>query len=417
MINKIKNKTYNLLRWSEKYAKTDMVYLAKSTFWINSNTTVVSIFSFLLYMAFSKFLPKENYGFYQFILSIGSIIGAFTLTGMNTAITQAVARGFEGTFKKSIIIQLKYSIVPFLISLGVSLYYILNNNWEIAFGVLIVGILIPIINTFNTCAAFLNGRKDFKSNFFLSQILNFTYYPILIFSLLITKNPLILVFLNLILNLLAGAISYFIIIKTHKPNNQEDPETVSYGKHLSLANFIGTAIMQLDNILVFHYFGAIELAIYAFATNIADRFSGLFKSIQIAAFPKIAVRDKDDLKNNLIIKSIKLFLLNIVFILIYIILAPYIYKIFFPEYVSSIFYSQLYAVMLALSAIYTLPLITISAKKEKKEYYIYSIISPLFSIISMIIMIKYFGIFGLIINKGVSNIFNAGLSYKLVFKK
>ena len=34
MINKIKNRIYNILRQSEKYTQTDMVYLAKGGFWL-----------------------------------------------------------------------------------------------------------------------------------------------------------------------------------------------------------------------------------------------------------------------------------------------------------------------------------------------------------------------------------------------
>ena len=35
MFKNFKDKTYNLLRWSEKYTKTDMVYLAQGSFWLS----------------------------------------------------------------------------------------------------------------------------------------------------------------------------------------------------------------------------------------------------------------------------------------------------------------------------------------------------------------------------------------------
>ncbi len=416
-IERIKVKTHNFLRWTEKYTKTDMVYLAKSTFWINSNTVVVSIFSFLLYIAFSRFLPKENYGTYQFILSIGSIIGAFTLTGMNTAITQAVARGLEGSFKKSILIQLKYGTIPFLVSVGISTYYFLNNNWQIALGILIVGILTPLINTFNTFLAFLNGKKNFESYFYTYQILNFTYYPILIVSLTITKNPVILIFVNLISNFIANLIAYSIVIKKYQPNNLEDPETISYGKHLSLANFISTAILQLDNILVFHYLGATKLAIYAFATNIPDRVYGLIKSVQVIALPKLSSHSQGDDKVHLIKKSFIFFIASLTITIIYIVLAKPIYNLFFPQYNSSILYSQIYMLMLSLISLYILPMTNVSATMEKEKNYIFSILSPSISIVVMILMINLFGIIGLIVARGISNIFNIIISYYLMFKK
>ncbi|MHB9019321.1 MAG: oligosaccharide flippase family protein [Minisyncoccota bacterium] len=391
-----------------------MVYLAKSTFWINSNTVVVSILSFLLYMAFARFLPKENYGTYQFILSIGSIIGAFTLTGMNTAITQAVARGLEGSFKKSILIQLKYGLIPFLVSIGISTYYFINNNWQMALGVLIIGILTPLINTFNTFLAFLNGKKDFESYFYLSQILNFIYYPILIFSLVLTKNPVVIVSINLILNFIANLIAYFIVIKKYQPNNQEDPETISYGKHLSLANFISTAILQLDNILVFHYLGAAELAIYAFATNIPDRVYGVIKSIQTITLPKLAVQNKKNIKNNVHKKTINLLIISFVFAILYIILAPTFYKLFFSQYIESIFYSQIYILVLITNSLVIIPGTALLATKSKKEVYIANTICSLFFIFILFFMIKKYGIFGLILAKGISGLFNYILANLLI---
>jgi len=60
---------------------------------------VISIIcGFLLSIAFARFLPKEIYGQYRYILSVVAILAIFTLPGLKTAITQAVARGFEGSF-------------------------------------------------------------------------------------------------------------------------------------------------------------------------------------------------------------------------------------------------------------------------------------------------------------------------------
>ena len=74
MIKKIKEKIYNLLRWSEKYTKTDMVYLAHGGFWLSFGQIISSLSSFLLAIAFANLLPKETYGNYKYILSIASIL-------------------------------------------------------------------------------------------------------------------------------------------------------------------------------------------------------------------------------------------------------------------------------------------------------------------------------------------------------
>ena len=70
-INKknIKEYLFSLLRLSEKYFKTDMVYLAKSGFWINLSYIAGSVFSLVSSIAFAYFVSKETYGIYKYIIS------------------------------------------------------------------------------------------------------------------------------------------------------------------------------------------------------------------------------------------------------------------------------------------------------------------------------------------------------------
>ena len=35
-------------------------------------------------------MPQQTYGTYQYLLSVGAIVGAFTLTGMNSAVVRSV---------------------------------------------------------------------------------------------------------------------------------------------------------------------------------------------------------------------------------------------------------------------------------------------------------------------------------------
>lgn len=416
MINKLKNHLYPLLRWSEKYTKTDIIYLIKGSFWLNSNIVVTTFFSFFLYIAFARLLPKEDYGIYQFILSAGSLLGALTLTGMNSAITQAVARNYEGTFKKSVRIQLKWGLITFSVATITALYYFLNQNNTIAIGILIAGICIPILNSFNTYNAFLSGKKDFRMTFFLAQILNFSYYPILILSLFFVKNPTVLIFINLLINVIVSIISYCITLKIYPPNKNEDPTTISYGKHLSLASILNTLILQLDNILVFHYLGAVNLAIYAFSTNIPERVYSLTKSVQAVALPKLSVQSRENLQKNILTKSTKFAAISLFIAIFYIVLAPYIFKFLFPQYVSSIFYSQIYMAMLVIVSFSIIPVTSLTAIKAKKEIYLYNIIGPILTIIIMFFMIKNYGLLGLILARGISGIFNYFLSSLLLSK-
>ena len=48
-------------------------------------------------------------------------------------------------------------------------------------------------------------------------------------------------------------------------DNKEDRELTSYSGHLSVMGIVGQITNHLDKILIFHFLGAVPLAIYAFA--------------------------------------------------------------------------------------------------------------------------------------------------------
>lgn len=400
----MKKRITRLLRWSERYTKTDMVYFAHGSFWLNANMVIGALLSFILSIAFANFLPKEQYGFYQFVLSIGSILTAFTLTGMNTAISRSVSMGFEGSFKPSILIQLRYGLFSFAMSLCIAAYYLINGNDAIALSVLIIGIFIPIQNSFNTYPAFIGGRKDFRMSFWFAQALSIPYTLVMIASLSFTDNPILIVLTNLGFNSIANVILHSVAVRMYKPNDKIDPSTISYGKHLSWVGILATIAAQLDNLLVYHFIGAAQLAVYAFATTIPERANTVAKSIGNIALPKFSNRTALEIRKTILFKSLQTGAFVLMISVIYIVFAPYIFEIFFPNYLGSVIYSQAYSAMLAVSALSILPVVALTALRAQREILLFNIISPIISITVMLTAAYFYGIWGLILSKGVSGV-------------
>ncbi len=412
MIQKARVKIYKLLRWSEQYTKTDMVYLAKSSFWINASTVTAALFAFALSIAFSRFVSKETYGIYQFLISISSMLGVLTLTGMNSAVTQAVSRGFEGVFKNSIKIQIKFSVIPFLAGIIASLYYFINGNQTISISIFAIALLLPFANAFNTWGGFLGGKKDFKNAFRYAQIINFIYYAGMIACIYFFPKTVALIITNFFLLTITNLIVYLIVLKKYKPNKNNDNETLAYGKKLSLSNILPTIALSIDSLAIFHFLGATELAIYAFASNIPIRLGGLLRPISMAAFPKFAEKKPEELKKVLPRKTLQLFILSLTGGIIYILLAPFIFKIFFPQYMESVFYSQVYAINVVIGITANLLMTSLSATRSEKVFLL-NILNPFFNIIAVVSLIYFFGIWGAIAGKMISNGFALLSNYLL----
>jgi O-antigen/teichoic acid export membrane protein len=401
----LKSRIYHLLRKSEKYTQTDMVYLAKGGFWLTLGQIISSTSSFLLAIAFANLLPKESYGIYKYVLSIAGMLAISTLSGMGTAITQAVARGYEGSLIPALKTKIRWGLLGGLASLILAGYYYLQGNATLTISFLISAVFLPFMDSFGIYDAFLQGRKLFDVStkyFIISQIIAVSA---LIATLFFTKN----LFLILLAYFASWTLMRFIFLKiTLKKfplNQNQDPKTISYGKHLSLIGVIGTIASYLDRLLIFHYLGATEVAIYSIAIAPPEQIKGLFKNFNILALPKFSQRSKEEIKKTILSKTLKIVLITIPVIVVYVILAPFIFKLFFPKYLDAILFSQIFALSLIVAG-GVIPYTALQSQIAQKELYLFNFSSSIFQIISLFIGIYFFGIMGAIIARIASRLFN-----------
>lgn len=404
----LKIKFYNLLRWSEKYFKTDMVYLAKGGSWLTLGQIVSSASSFLLAIAFANLLPKETYGIYKYILSLAGILAIPTLSGMGTALIQAVARGYEGSFIPVLKTKIRWGLLGGLASLILAGYYFYNGNTTLTISFLVSAAFLPFMDSFGIYNTLLQGRKLFDVSTKYGIIVQIIAIATLITTILFTKNLFLILLAYFSSWTLLRFIFLKITLKKFPPKDKKDPQTISYGKHLSLMNIFPLIAQQLDKVLLFHFLGPVQLAIYSFAVAIPNQIKSPFKNLQVLILPKFSKRSKEEIKSTLFNKILKLGMLLIFIIILYILVAPFIYKIFFPQYLESIFYSQIFAVsIIAILAI--LPITFLQAKLAQKELYQFNILRAVFQIIALFILIYYFGILGAAIAGIFSEFFNLAI--------
>ena len=395
MIKQFKQKIRDFLLWSQKYTQTDMIYLVKGGFWLSLGQIISTAASFLLAIAFANLLDPTIYGNYRYILSIIGLLAVFTLPGMGTAVIQATARGFEGSFYSAFKEKLKFGTIGSLLAICLALYYFFKGNYTLPIPLLISAAFLPLWQASSIYGAFLAGKKLFKSKVKYSTLTTIIYVASMAGTLFLTKNIFWLVATYFVSNTFSSYFFYFLTRIRLKPNKKEDPKTLSYGKHLSLVRIIGVFANQLDKILIFHYLGAAQVAIYSFAIALPEQTKGVLKNAQTLILPKFAPKTEEEIKRNLWKRLF--FFLGIVsaITVIYIVLAPPIYKIFFPKYLASIPYSQVFAL-----SFLTVPIILLisvfQAKAAIKENYYVTLFASLTKILLMFALVLLFGLWGII---------------------
>jgi O-antigen/teichoic acid export membrane protein len=408
-IKKLRGLFYSILRKSERFTKTDMVYLAKGTFWLNLAQVVSSIFGLLLSIAFAHIISQEVFGTYKFVLSTAGIITSFALSGLGSAALRAVAKGNEGDFLRVFFISLKWGLGLCLASFAISIYYFLQENHLLGNAFLIVGCFAPLLDSLELYPVLPTAKKDFRWVGITSMIRTIITSCGLLITLYITSNPLTIIFVYFLLHTITVSIIFILTYRSFKQNTHTDKDTLRLGGHLSFLNLSATVADKIDQILLFHYLGPIQLAIYNYSIAIPNNLQTINKTIGVMATPKYATLEKTLAQKHLFSKSFKLFLLALPIVILYYFIAPKMFSVLFPRYIDSIYYSQIYSLTLLVSAV--LPLSLLEAHVAIKEKYILNITSSVTKIAIVSVGIFYFGIWGAIIGRIISKLFGISLAF------
>jgi len=410
-MNWLRGYWYRLLRWSEKYIKTDMVYAASGGFWLFFGQAAAAIFSLVLAVAFANLLEPEKYGNYKYVLSLAGIIGALTLSGLGTAVTRAVARQHEGTLRYAFRLSLLWSIGMIIVSAIGGAYYLFNNNILLGTSLFIIGAVSPIIAASSLYRPFLMGRREFRKAALYGLVQGVAPTLAVLIALLLKAPLLLLVLLYFSVNAITVWLLYRRAQKTAK-NDTVDPVTDHLGKHLSVMGVIATIAGKLDSILIFQLLGGAELAIFSLATTIPDTLRGSLKHITTLATPKFAQKTKREMKDAVWSKTGLIFAGISVVTVFYIIAAPYIFDLLFPVYAESVTYSQVYALSLLASLV--MASAYFDAQAAIKERYILSIVINATTVISVVVGIYFWGLWGAIFARLFVRTLNMGLSAFLI---
>ena len=140
-----------------------------------------------------------------------------------------------------------------------------------------------------------------------------------------------------------------------------------------------------------------------------------FKNIYTLALPKFAQSNYKENRRSILIKMLKLSLVVLPIIIIYILVAPYIFTWFFPQYLDSIFYSQIFSISL-LTLPNVFPVAFLQSQKAQKKLYQYSIVSPIIQIITLFILIYFFDLMGIVMARILNRFINLFFSITLIDK-
>ncbi len=413
----MKKYALKLLKQVERVTKTDMIYLTKGGFWLGIGQMVNLSSIFALSIAFANLVSPEIYGTYKYLLAFAAILSIFSLPGLSTAVSRAVARGDEATMAVALKTSIRWSLTGSAIALAVSAYYLIQENYQLAAGMGIISLALPFYDTLNIYASYLTGKRNFKQLTFYQVISQSVSVITLLLTLFLTNNIIFIILAYFIPLIVTRALIYR-IVAPKKIQSAPDKETLKYGKHLSLINVLGVIASHTDTLLLWQLLGPQKVAVYAFALAIPEQIKGPLRSVSELAFPKFAALEGSAIKNTIEQLYWKLFLYACALFALsgaYYFAAPLIFGTLFPQYLESVTYSQVF-MFASIGLVGTIPISLLSAQKKLKEQYTFSIIQPLLQMAAFVILIPLYGLWGAIIARVIMRGFYAGFTLYLMHR-
>jgi O-antigen/teichoic acid export membrane protein len=396
--------------------KTDSRYLFSGGFWlILGHFFTMSAILATSYF-FANYLDEQTYGNYKYLITVGTMLTAFSLTGLSSAVTQAVAKGLFHYFKIAKHLSFKYGLIVSLIALIGSGYYYYKENITLAAGLLLIAILQPIFNTSSLATSFLIGQQKFKENTYAHFLRTFLTSLSIVLSIIFSGKILVILVAYFLSNIISNYLCYlFIKIPESKANEEEESRFTTYAKHLSLQSVLTTLASQIDKILIFQNLGSLQLAMYAFATALPEQFKGINKAVEMLVIPRFSNHSKENIRSGILFKSFVYVVFLALAVIVYIAVAPFIFKILYPQYENAVLLSQIYALGI-LFGVGSLPYSALKTSQENKKLYIFNLVTSLFQVVSLFVLLPLYGLLGAILARVAYRGFVCALSFYLYYK-
>jgi O-antigen/teichoic acid export membrane protein len=412
----------NFIKRTERFFGSDVHYVLSSSFWVAAGRIFAALTAFLLSIAYARYVPKAIYGDYRYVLSVLSILGIFALPGFGVAIVRSVARGFDGTFRRCAKIIFLSSFGISIFGIACSLFFFYQHQQALGIGFFIASLFIPFVEGMGNWRAYYDGKKAFKEKTILNTLDQASYTlamilavgSIFLFKLGHTASLAILLLAYSLGESLPNIFFFFKTLRKIPKGAPEEPGSLRYGTHLSIVSIPATIANYLDMILLHAFIGPRGLAIYSFAIALPEQLKAFINIAVDVTLPKFVEHSQGKVfskifRQNLTSKILKATTLTLTTVALYIIAAPWIYNLFFPNYTESIVLSQVFALSLVLLpfGIYNT---AIRAEGNLQTIYWQSTLAPTIQILILVLLIPSFGLWGAVIARVIGRSVNLILS-------
>jgi len=257
----------------------------------------VAALGFVTPLAFVRLATPADYGRFSLIAAIIAIANIGTLPGLNISLRQAAARGCHGAMSQTAAIRIRWAIFAVLGLVAAGAVIRVRGDAHTGNLLLLLAPLLPLIYGIDVAQSFLNGIQRFV--------------PLSAWMLITALVPSAAVVALLFTGAGAGAgvvgyysalaavnvLAYRWVSLRYRRNDRTDPESIRYGKRLTVITALGALQSYADKLAVASVLNLEALAIYSVGKLFQQGLTLTWGALNQLYAPKLASRPLDEARH------------------------------------------------------------------------------------------------------------------------
>jgi len=332
-------------------------------------STVLAQASTLLFSALFARRSSEEFGFFQYFLSIVGLLAVFSLPGLEQSLKIEVSRNAYplGQFLKA---KLRYGLLAAMAALVAAGVLHLTGRGEVALTVLLAAPLLPLYYSLPLYGAALEGKLQFDLLARLRIAKTATVYLTLLLPVLLRGSASLISLGFLLLNIGADSLILLYLRSRHagRPLPPEQlSDALTYARHLTFARSLGIARQNVDRFVVGSFLPPSLLAIYSIAAGLSQRLRLLSTTTGRALFPRMASLPESKAKAVVRRQFPRWIIFTVGVCLVAVLLArPFILLVYGEEYTASVYLSYVLILIIGLGML-SMPLGTLVESQRRTD--------------------------------------------------
>lgn len=330
---------------------------------------VEKIAGFVVTAVLFRSLDKEQLAQYGFIQTVVAMCAIFGIQEFQNTISQSVARGFPGTYRRSVPLALRWSSIGALVLAAMGTWYLLAGQQQLGIGFLMAAPLFPLMHAISQWKGVFIGEGNFNS-FSLAEASNAIVRTLLILSTLwlFPGSFLAPLLVFLAIPALQNLRQTMLCMRRIPAQAPAEDGAIAYGLRANQYSAVGIVVANLDRVLIFTLLSPPLLAVYMAAEKFADLLQSVVQDLGAVLATKFSKIERYSHRLDDALKLASLAIAAFVILFAVFAVPPLTLLIFGPGYADSIRYAQFLVASVAVGNIATLRFRFIRSRLDAVSY-------------------------------------------------